>query len=204
VTGLEAGAGHRLPRGAQGGPRRAGSRRPRAQPLTGRARLSEGARVPGGAAGGLRRCGLHVELSGFRTRHDFYWGVCPPPQGFCLRLRQLPYLPVHGDRGDNVALEPLTPQQRSAALDKAFKARQARAEIKSALKNGQTDLAAVLKQAADDEALAKMRVLDLLRALPGVGDRRAEAAMEEVGIATSRRIKGLGVHQKSALLEKYS
>jgi hypothetical protein len=103
-----------------------------------------------------------------------------------------------------VALEPLTPQQRSAALDKAFKARQARAEIKSALKNGQTDLAAVLKQAADDEALAKMRVLDLLRALPGVGDRRAEAAMEEVGIAASRRIKGLGVHQKSALLEKYS
>ena len=103
-----------------------------------------------------------------------------------------------------MALEPLTPQQRSAALDKAFKARQARAEVKSALKTGDTDLAAVLKKAADDEALAKMRVLDLLRALLGVGDRRAEAAMEEVGIATSRRIKGLGVHQKTALLEKYS
>ncbi|MFC9442707.1 integration host factor, actinobacterial type, partial [Brevibacterium sp. NPDC056947] len=89
-------------------------------------------------------------------------------------------------------------------LDKAFKARQVRAEVKSALKSGETDLAAVLKKAGKDEALAKMRVLDLLRSLPGVGDRRAEAAMEEVGIASSRRIKGLGVHQKNALLEKYS
>lgn len=125
-------------------------------------------------------------------------------EGFCFRLKQLPYLPVHGDRGDNVALEPLTPQQRSAALDKAFKARQARAEVKTALKNGQTDLTAVLKKADADEALAKMRVVDLLRSLPGVGDRRAEAAMDDVGIASSRRIKGLGVHQKNALLEKYS
>ncbi|KZE18173.1 MULTISPECIES: integration host factor, actinobacterial type [Brevibacterium] len=103
-----------------------------------------------------------------------------------------------------MALEPLTPQQRSAALDKAFKARQVRAEVKAALKSGETDLAAVLQKAGKDEALAKMRVLDLLRSLPGVGDRRAEAAMEEVGIASSRRIKGLGVHQKNALLEKYS
>ena len=103
-----------------------------------------------------------------------------------------------------MALEPLTPQQRSAALDKAFKARQVRAEVKAALKSGETDLAAVLQKAGKDEALAKMRVLDLLRSLPGVGDRRAEAAMEEVGIASSRRIKGLGVHQKNALLAKYS
>lgn len=103
-----------------------------------------------------------------------------------------------------MALEPLTPEQRSAALEKAFRARQARAEVKSALKSGSTDLAAVLKKADGDEALAKMRVVDLLRSLPGVGDRRAEAAMEEVGIAVSRRIKGLGVHQRTALLEKYS
>ena len=60
-----------------------------------------------------------------------------------------------------MALEPLTPQQRSAALDKAFKARQVRAEVKSVLKSGETDLAAVLKKAGKDEALAKMRVLDL-------------------------------------------
>ncbi len=71
-----------------------------------------------------------------------------------------------------MALEPLTPQQRSAALDKAFKARQVRAEVKAALKSGETDLAAVLQKAGKDEALAKMRVLDLL-ALPARRRRQA-------------------------------
>lgn len=102
-----------------------------------------------------------------------------------------------------MALEPLTPEQRSAALDKAFRARQTRAEVKAALKSGRTTLSAVLEDAADDEALAKMRVHDLLRSLPGVGERRATVIMEEVGIAASRRIKGLGIHQTARLLEKF-
>ena len=72
-----------------------------------------------------------------------------------------------------MALEPLTPEQRAAALDKAFKARQARAEVKTELKAGRTTLSAVLDRAGSDEALSKMKVHDLLRSLPGVGDRRA-------------------------------
>ena len=36
-----------------------------------------------------------------------------------------------------------------------------------------------------------------------VGDRRASALMEEIGIAASRRLKGLGVHQRAALLAKF-
>ena len=55
-----------------------------------------------------------------------------------------------------MALEPLTPEQRAAALDKAFKARQARAEVKADLKSGRTSLAAVLDRTGDDEALSKM------------------------------------------------
>ncbi|WP_101649975.1 integration host factor, actinobacterial type [Brevibacterium ihuae] len=102
-----------------------------------------------------------------------------------------------------MALEPLTPEQRAAALDKAFKARQARAEVKADLKSGRTSLAAVLDRTGDDEALSKMKVHDLLRSLPGVGDRRATSLMEEIGIAASRRLKGLGVHQRAALLEKF-
>ncbi len=102
-----------------------------------------------------------------------------------------------------MALQPLTPEQRAAALDKAFKARQARAEVKSALKNGDRTLKEVLAKAPQDEALAKMKVHDLLRSMPGVGDRRATAIMDEIGIAQSRRLKGLGVHQKAALLEKF-
>lgn len=102
-----------------------------------------------------------------------------------------------------MALQPLTPDQRSAALDKAFKARQVRAEVKAALKNGSQTLTSVLSKAESDEALNKMKVHDLLRSLPGVGDRRATALMDEIGIAQSRRLKGLGVHQKAALLEKF-
>lgn len=102
-----------------------------------------------------------------------------------------------------MALEPLTPEQRAAALDKAFKARQARAEVKTELKSGRTSLSAVLDRAGSDAALSKMKVHDLLRSLPGVGDRRASALMEEIGIAASRRLKGLGVHQRAALLQKF-
>lgn len=102
-----------------------------------------------------------------------------------------------------MALEPLTPEQRAAALDKAFKARQARAEVKTELKAGRTSLSAVLDRSGSDEALSKMKVHDLLRSLPGVGDRRASALMEEIGIAASRRLKGLGVHQRAALLQKF-
>lgn len=102
-----------------------------------------------------------------------------------------------------MALQPLTPEQRSAALEKAFEARQARASVKSELKDGKVTLNEVLTKAESDEAVSKMKVVDLLRAIPGVGERRAHAIMEDIGIATSRRIKGLGVHQKAALLEKF-
>ena len=61
----------------------------------------------------------------------------------------------------------------------------------------------MLDRTGDDEALSKMKVHDLLRSLPGVGDRRATSLMEEIGIAASRRLKGLGVHQRAALLEKF-
>jgi ribosomal protein S13 len=64
-------------------------------------------------------------------------------------------------------------------------------------------LTTVLERADGDESLRKMKVHDLLRSLPGVGERRATALMEEFGIAASRRIKGLGVHQRAALLERF-
>lgn len=103
-----------------------------------------------------------------------------------------------------MALQTLTAEQRKAALDKAFASRQARAAVKTDLKAGKTTLREVLDTVADDEALAKMKVYDLLRSLPGVGDRRAAALMEEFGIADSRRLKGLGIHQKAALLERFA
>lgn len=102
-----------------------------------------------------------------------------------------------------MALTPLTAEQRSAALEKAFRARVERADAKAALKSGQKTLAQVLDDADGSESLEKMKVYDLLRAIPKVGDRRAESIMDDIGIARSRRIKGLGVHQRAALLERF-
>lgn len=102
-----------------------------------------------------------------------------------------------------MALPHLTPEQRAAALDKAAEARKIRAEVKSKLKNRELKLSEVLKKAENDEALSKMKVVHLLESLPRVGSTTAAAVMEEVGIAQSRRIRGLGVHQSEELIRRY-
>ena len=40
--------------------------------------------------------------------------------------------------------------------------------------------------------------------MPGVGKIRAEEIMERLGIANSRRLRGLGPHQINALLEEFN
>lgn len=103
-----------------------------------------------------------------------------------------------------MALSPLTPEERSAALDKAFRARQERAAAKADLRAGTKTVSEVIAAAEKSEALGKMRVIDLLRAIPGIGERRATAVMKDLGIAESRRIRGLGVHQRAALEARFS
>ena len=102
-----------------------------------------------------------------------------------------------------MALPQLTPEQRSAALEKAAAARRVRAELKERLKRGGTTLKQVLVDAETDEALAKLRVSALLEALPGVGKVRAAALMEQFEIAASRRVRGLGERQRQALLAEF-
>jgi len=98
-----------------------------------------------------------------------------------------------------VALPPLTPAQRAAALEKAAKARKDRAEVKNNLKRGAITLPAVLKQGQSDDTVGKMKVSALLEAMPGVGKVRARQIMERLGIAESRRVRGLGANQRTAL-----
>lgn len=98
----------------------------------------------------------------------------------------------------------LTPEQRQAALEKAAEARRARAELKERLKMGSLLLSELLEQAPNDENIAKMKVLAVLESLPGVGKVRARRAMEEIGIADTRRVKGLGDQQRKSLLEAFS
>ncbi len=102
-----------------------------------------------------------------------------------------------------MALPPLTPEQRAAALAKAAEARTARAQIKQALRESTTTLAAVLRRGQDDPVVGRMRVDALLEAMPGVGKVRAGQIMERIGIAANRRIGGLGAHQVAALEDEF-
>ena len=102
-----------------------------------------------------------------------------------------------------MALPPLTPEQRAAALEKAAAARQARAEVKNRLKYSQGSLAEVLEQAKSDDVLGKLKVSSLLESLPGIGKIKARAIMAEIGISETRRLRGLGPHQARALVERF-
>ncbi len=98
----------------------------------------------------------------------------------------------------------LTPEQRRAALDKAAKARQKRAEVKEQLKSGQLSLEALFAQGDADEMVGKLKVVSMLESLPGVGKVRARRLMEELGISESRRLRGLCDNQRQRLLDRFA
>ncbi len=97
----------------------------------------------------------------------------------------------------------LSPEQRAAALKKAAEARAAMADVKNRLRMGSLTLAEALER-SDEPAIAKLKVLALLEALPGLGKVKARRLMEEIGIADNRRVQGLGPQQRAALLEHLS
>ena len=102
-----------------------------------------------------------------------------------------------------MALPRLTDAQRAASLEKAAAARRARAELKDRLKRGSTSLMQVFTDAESDEILAKMKVSELLQALPGVGKVKAQEIMTDLGIAPNRRLRGLGDRQRTTILEMF-
>ena len=96
----------------------------------------------------------------------------------------------------------LTAAQRQAALVKAGEVRRKRADVKAKLKMRSISLSDLLKQAETDEVVAGTKVLAVLESLPGMGKVRARRLMDEIGIADSRRLRGLGENQRAALLER--
>jgi hypothetical protein len=102
-----------------------------------------------------------------------------------------------------VALPPLTPEQRQAALAKAAASRRERAEVKNRLKNSGGSILDVLEEGRTNEVIGKMRVVELLQSVPGLGRVRARQVMQRLGIAESRRVRGLGVNQVAALEREF-
>ena len=92
-----------------------------------------------------------------------------------------------------MALPQLTDEQRKEALAKAAEARKARAELKEQLKRGDISLKEVLAKASSDEIIGKTKV----------GKVKAKEIMDELEIAQTRRLRGLGDRQRRALLERF-
>ena len=101
-----------------------------------------------------------------------------------------------------MALPQLTDEQRKEALEKAAAARHARAELREKIKTGQVTLEEVLD--SDDPIAARLKVRALIESLPGYGKAKAAKIMAELGISSTRRVKGLGARQREQLIEALS
>jgi guanylate kinase len=97
----------------------------------------------------------------------------------------------------------LSKEERTRALEIAKLARQERARAKSEIHKGLLSFAEFLNLADRNQVLGKMRVAELLESLPGYGKIRAQALMERYEISPTRRVQGLGRHQRSSLLKEF-
>lgn len=98
----------------------------------------------------------------------------------------------------------LSDEARQAALAKAAEARRVRADAKQRLKDGDLTFLELLDAAESDEILNNTKILTILESLPGIGKVKARRTMEAIGIAESRRIRGLGENQRRGLVAVFS
>ena len=103
-----------------------------------------------------------------------------------------------------MSLPTITPEQRAAALEKAARVRKERSEVKNHLKSGTVTLPELIARGAEDDAIAKMKVLAVVQSMPGVGKIKAGQIMERLGIAEDRRVRGLGANQRQALEREFA
>ena len=96
-----------------------------------------------------------------------------------------------------------TDAQRKAALEKAAEARRVRAEVKALIKMGSLTLRQVLDMSDENEIVSRTKVLAILESMPKIGKVKARRLMESIGIAESRRLRGLGDQQRAALLAEF-
>ena len=59
----------------------------------------------------------------------------------------------------------------------------------------------VLDAADRDEIIARIKVVDLVKSLPGVGPVGAQHILDGIGIDTARRLGGLRVRQRQQLID---
>lgn len=98
----------------------------------------------------------------------------------------------------------LTTDERRANLDKAMQVRSERKTLRDSLKAGTCSIGRVLELADNGcAAAANMRVKQLISAMPGYGFALTQQAMHDLRIAECKRVKGLGQHQRAALVSLF-
>ncbi|HEY3895967.1 MAG TPA: integration host factor, actinobacterial type [Pseudonocardiaceae bacterium] len=97
-----------------------------------------------------------------------------------------------------------TPEQRTAALAAAKETRKAQAEVIASVRSGEQTVPRLLLATTPDPVVAKIRVAQLLNAVPGLSSARVVVLMDKAGIGPSRRVGGLSVQQRAALLDALS
>jgi guanylate kinase len=93
---------------------------------------------------------------------------------------------------------------RAAAARAAVAARRARATVKHAVASRERSAVDVLDTAwnsVEPTAEASLRVRDLLTSIPTLGPTRTARVMEQLKIAQSKRVGGLGARQRTRLRE---
>jgi len=103
-----------------------------------------------------------------------------------------------------VTLPPTDPALRHAAVMAAVAARQHRASVRRALKQGEWDIHRLLAEVDGDPVLARMRVRDVVTAFPGLGPARSDALLVSLKIAPERRVGTLGSRQRERLIAALS
>lgn len=93
-------------------------------------------------------------------------------------------------------LSQLTPEQRFAASQKASETRKERMRLKREMKDGNLSVASAIEL----PVMQRMKVFEFIRAIPGIGPRRAKEFMLSNSIADNRRVGGLSKHRRAQVI----
>jgi len=95
----------------------------------------------------------------------------------------------------------LSTRARRRAGEKAVLARQDRAKVKEQVALGELFFFDLFKD--ERKSIARMKLMDLLQSVPGIGQARAQLIFERTNISPSRRIGGVGHRQIELLRQEF-
>jgi guanylate kinase len=95
----------------------------------------------------------------------------------------------------------LSRRSRRKAVENGVKARQERAKVKEMITRGEISFFDLFND--QRQSVKRMKLIDLLTAVPGIGKTRAELIFGRTGISPSRRIGGVGRRQLDILRQEF-